>query len=123
MKPEVKDLISSLKAIKSEAEKGYENNLEQPPVLRVERIRNWQLITSPVHIQALLDHIEELEEQQKLWLEPSEEMVQAGLAEVQRVLNEWVDLGRFFGGDAEEITDDMASNMAVFTLQAMAGAK
>lgn len=120
MKPEVKDLISSLKAIKSEAEKGYENNLEQPPVLRVERIRNWQLITSPVHIQALLDHIEELEEQQKLWLQPSEEMVQAGLAEVQRVLDEWHDS---MINDLENVTDDMASDMAVFTLQAMAGAK
>lgn len=123
MKPEVKDLISSLKGIKAEAIKGFDNSLEQPVMDRVARIRNWQLITAPEHVQALLDHIEELEEQQKLWLEPSEEMVQAGLAEVQRMLDEWTDDGHFLGGDTEEITDDMASDMAVFTLQAMAGAK
>lgn len=98
MKPEVKDLISSLKKVPSEQ-------------------------VTAGQVKLLLDHIEELEEQQKLWLEPTEEMSQAGLAEVQRMLDEWADAGHFFGGDTEEITDDMASDMAVFVLQSMAGAK
>lgn len=98
MKPEVKDLISSLKKVPSEQ-------------------------VTAGQVKLLLDHIEELEEQQKLWLEPTEEMTQAGLAEVQRMLEEWADVGHFFGGDTEEITDDMASDMAVFVLQSMAGAK
>lgn len=123
MKPELKDLISSLRAIKSEAEKGFNNELSQAPVDRVQRIQAWQLITSPAHIQVLLDHIEELEEQQKLWLEPTPEMAQAGLSEVQRILDEWAEDGLLCGGDTEEVTDDMASDMAVFVLQAMAGAK
>lgn len=120
MKPELKDLISSLRAIKSEAEKGFNNELSQAPVDRVQRIQAWQLITSPSHIQVLLDRIEELEEQQKLWLEPTEEMAQAGLAEVQRTLDEWNDQ---FISIPQDVTDDMASDMAVFVLQAMAGAK
>lgn len=123
MKPEVKDLISSLKGIKAEAIKGFDNSLEQPAMDRVERIRNWQLITAPEHVQALLDHIEELEEQQKLWLEPTAEMAQAGLAEVQRMLGEWADEGILSGYEIAEITDDKASDMAVFVLQSMAGAK
>lgn len=98
MKPEVKDLISSLKKVPSEQ-------------------------VTAGQVKLLLDHIEELEEQQKLWLEPTEEMSQAGLAEVQRMLDEWAAAGHFFGGDTEEITDDMASDMAVFVLQSMAGAK
>lgn len=95
MKPEVKDLISSLKKVPSEQ-------------------------VTAGQVKLLLDHIEELEEQQKLWLEPTEEMVQAGLAEVQRILDEWHDS---MINDLENVTDDMASDMAVFTLQAMAGAK
>lgn len=53
-----------------------------------------------------------------LWTEPSEEMVQAGLAEVQRILDEWNDQ---FITIPDDVTDDMASDMAVFVLQAMAG--
>lgn len=52
-----------------------------------------------------------------LWTEPSEEMVQAGLAEVQRILDEWNDQ---FITIPDDVTDDMASDMAVFVLQAMA---
>lgn len=59
-------------------------------------------------------------EHNRLWTEPTKTMVNAGLAEVQRMLDEWADNGHFFGGDTEEITDDMASDMAVFVVQAMA---
>lgn len=53
-----------------------------------------------------------------LWTEPSEEMVQAGLAEVQRILDEWNDQ---FITIPDDVTDDMASDMVVLVLQAMAG--
>lgn len=53
-----------------------------------------------------------------LWTNPTPEMVQAGLAEVQRMLDEWSNDGVDI---PEEVTDDMASDMAVFVLQAMAG--
>lgn len=76
------------------------------------------IATCPANIAALCMSIVE---HNKLWLEPTKAMVQAGLAEVQRMLDEWADEGHFFGGDTEEITDDMASDLAVFILQAMAG--
>lgn len=116
MKPELKDLISCLKGLAPIVEDAKQH----VDTTSINQLKAWQLVTTPVHIKALLDHIEELEEQQKLWLEPTPEMTQAGLAEVQRMLDEWSD-------DCvdvpEEVTDDMASDMAVFTLQAMAGAK
>lgn len=59
-------------------------------------------------------------EHNRLWSEPTKAMTQAGLAEVQRMLDEWAENGLLYGGDAEEITDDMASDMAVFVVQAMA---
>ncbi|WAK44972.1 hypothetical protein Fifi067_00052 [Erwinia phage Fifi067] len=60
-----------------------------------------------------------MQAQQKLWLEPTPEMVQAGLAEVQRILDEWE--SDHLGWCVDDVTDDMASDMAVFVLQAMAG--
>lgn len=97
MKPEVKDLISSLKKVPSEQ-------------------------VTAGQVKLLLDHIEELEEQQKLWLEPTEEMAQAGLEEVKRILDEW-EGDCYLGSGIEDISNEMASDMAVFVLQAMAGAK
>lgn len=123
MKPEVKDLISGIKAHLTDAEAAHDFTQPMAASVAASHMKNWQMITGPAQIKALLDHIEELEEQQKLWLEPSEEMVQAGLAEVQRMLDEWADEGSLSAYDVEELTDDMASDMAVFTLQAMAGAK
>lgn len=72
----------------------------------------------PANIAALCMSIVE---HNKLWLEPTKAMVQAGLAEVQRMLDEWHDEAPYVNIDLEEITDDMASDMAVFVLQAMAG--
>lgn len=71
----------------------------------------------PANIAALCMSIVE---HNKLWLEPTKAMVQAGLAEVQRMLDEWHDEAPYVNIDLEEITDDMASDMAVFVLQAMA---
>lgn len=72
----------------------------------------------PANIAALCMSIVE---HNKLWLEPTKAMVQAGLAEVQRMLDEWHDEAPYVNIDLEEITDAMASDMAVFVLQAMAG--
>lgn len=78
----------------------------------------WRDLTGDNLVLALVSRIDQLE---KLWIEPTKDMVNTGLGEVQRMLDEWAGNGHFFGGDTEEITDDMASDMAVFTLQAMAG--
>lgn len=76
----------------------------------------------PANIAALCMCIAELVQERKLWLEPSKEMVQAGLAEVQNTLDTWADeLWESDLKDLDQITDDMASDMAVFVLQAMAG--
>lgn len=72
----------------------------------------------PANIAALCMSIVE---HNKLWLEPTKAMTQAGLAEVQRILDEWHDEAPYVNIDLEEITDDMASDMAVFVVQAMAG--
>lgn len=74
----------------------------------------------PANIASLCMCIAALAEERKLWLEPSKEMIQAGLAEVQNVLDNWEDNGPLPYGTVNDITDDMASDMAVFVLQAMA---
>lgn len=71
----------------------------------------------PANIAALCMSIVE---HNKLWLEPTKAMVQAGLAEVQRMLDEWDNHGNIMHGD-DATTDAQASDMAVFVLQAMAG--
>lgn len=74
------------------------------------------------NISALCMCIAELVKERQLWLEPSKEMVQAGLAEVQRMLDEWDDEGHIQLGYVDApVTDGMASDLAVFVLQAMAG--
>lgn len=75
----------------------------------------------PANIASLCMCIAALAEERKLWLEPSKDMIQAGLAEVQNVLDNWEDNGPLPYGTVNDITDDMASDMAVFVLQAMAG--
>lgn len=77
----------------------------------------------PANIASLCMCIAALAEERKLWLEPNKEMVQAGLAEIQRMLDEWQN-GELDGEShysVEELTDDTASDIAVFVLQAMAG--
>lgn len=75
----------------------------------------------PANIASLCMCIVALAEERKLWLEPSKEMIQAGLAEVQNTLDKWEENGPLPYGTVNDITDDMASDMAVFVLQAMAG--
>lgn len=75
----------------------------------------------PANIASLCMCIAALAEERKLWLEPSKEMIQAGLAEVQNTLDNWEENGPLPYGAVNDITDDMASDMAAFVLQAMAG--
>lgn len=72
----------------------------------------------PANIAALCMSIVE---HNRLWTEPTKAMTQAGLAEVQRMLDEWHDEAPYLNIDLEDVTDDMASDMAVFVVQAMAG--
>lgn len=74
----------------------------------------WRDLTGDNLVLALVSRIEQLE---KLWIEPTKDMVNAGLGEVQRIAEEWDETWDF---DLTEISDDQASDMAVFTLQAMA---
>ncbi len=80
------------------------------------------ILACPANIASLCMCIVALGEERKLWTEPSKEMVQAGLAEVQRMLDEWDDDGHIqLGHGNDPVSDAQASDMAVFVLQAMAG--
>ena len=75
-----------------------------------------------VAMLAMLTRLTEFEEKARLWTQPTSDMVQAGLAEVQRMLDEWDDDGHIqLGHGNDPVSGDQASDMAVFVLQAMAG--
>lgn len=114
MKPVVKDVMQSLRKLLPVAEQALSTQTMKLDE-RVTAISQWRELTSPVMISALLDRIDQLE---KLWVEPTEQMVNAGLGEVQRMLDEWE--SDHLGWCVDDVTDDQASDMAVFTLQAMA---
>lgn len=115
MKPVVKDVMHDLRKLLPVAEQALSTQTMKLDE-RVTAISQWRELTSPVMITALLDRIDQLE---KLWIEPTEQMVNAGLGEVQRMLDEWE--SDHLGWCVDDVTDDQASDMAVFTLQAMAG--
>lgn len=75
----------------------------------------WRDLTGDNLVLALVSRIDQLE---KAFTQPTPDMVQAGLAEVQRMLDEWND--EDFKVIPDDVTDDNASDMAVFVLQAMA---
>lgn len=86
--------------------------------------RLWRDLTGDNLVLALVDRIAELE---KLWLEPSDNMLNAGIAEMQNVIENLADsqfendLSDFAGHvDVENVSDANASDMVVFCLQAMA---
>lgn len=115
MKPVVKDVMHDLRKLLPVAEQALSTQTMKLDE-RVTAISQWRELTSPAMITALLDRIDQLE---KLWIEPTEQMVNAGLGEVQRMLDEWE--SDHLGWCVDDVTDDQASDMAVFTLQAMAG--
>lgn len=114
MKPVVKDVMHDLRKLLPVADQALSTQTMKLDE-RVTAISQWRELTSPAMITVLLDRIDQLE---KLWLEPNKSMVQAGLAEVQRMLDEWE--SDHLGWCVDDVTDDQASDMAVFTLQAMA---
>lgn len=83
----------------------------------------WRDLTGDNLILALVSRIDQLE---RCFTAPTPEMVQAGLAEAQRWLDEQAEdqnmRGEDTGGciDPECVSDDEASDLAVFVLQAMA---
>ena len=114
MKPVVKDVMHDLRKLLPVAEQALSTQTMKLDE-RVTAISQWRELTSPVMITVLLDRIDQLE---KLWIEPTKDMVNAGLGEVQRILDEWE--SDHLGWCVDDVTDDQASDMAVFTLQAMA---
>lgn len=122
MKPVVKDVMHDLRKLLPVAEQALSTQTMKLDE-RVTAISQWRELTSPVMITALLDRIDQLE---KLWLEPTDQMVNAGLAEIQTWLDNLNELRINQEGsngyiDPELVTDEEASDAAVFTLQAMAG--
>ena len=75
------------------------------------------ILACPANIASLCMCIAALAEERKLWLEPSKEMVLAGMAELNALLKEMYDED----GQLVEPTDDQISDAVVFILQAMAG--
>ncbi|QSJ03653.1 hypothetical protein KNV77_gp047 [Klebsiella phage vB_KpnP_P184] len=114
MKPVVKDVMHDLRKLLPVAEQALSTQTMKLDE-RVAAISQWRELTSPAMITALLDRIDQLE---KLWVEPTKDMVNAGLGEVQRMLDEWE--SDHLGWCVDDVSDDQASDMAVFTLQAMA---
>lgn len=74
----------------------------------------WRDLTGDNLVLALVQRIQQLEE---AFTTPTPDMVQAGLAEVQRIADEW---DEDWGFQLSDLSDDRASDMAVFVLQAMA---
>ena len=114
MKPVVKDVMHDLRKLLPVAEQALSTQTMKLDE-RVTAISQWRELTSPAMITVLLDRIDQLE---KLWIEPTKDMVNAGLGEVQRMLDEWE--SDHLGWCVDDVSDDQASDMAVFTLQAMA---
>lgn len=122
MKPVVKDVIHDLRKLLPVADQALSTQTMKLDE-RVTAISQWRELTSPAMVTALLDRIDQLE---KLWLEPTEQMVNAGIAEIQTWLDNLNELRINQEGsngyiDPELVTDEEASDAAVFTLQAMAG--
>ena len=122
MKPVVKDVMQKLRDMAPSYEAVLKNTHPMELDKRMVIISQWLELTTPEVITVLLDRIDQLE---KLWLEPTEQMVNAGLGEVQTWLDNLSELRINQEGsdgyiDPELVTDEEASDAAVFTLQAMA---
>ena len=117
MKPVVKDVMHDLRKLLPVADQALSTQTMKLDE-RVTAISQWRELTSPAMITVLLDRIDQLE---KLWTEPTEKMVNTGIAEVQTTLEQWIeDHWELDIKDLDQISDSAASDMAVFTLQAMA---
>lgn len=115
MKPVVKDVTNSLRTLLPVAKQALNSQIAMKLDERITAINQWRELTSPAMITVLLDRIDQLE---KLWTEPNKDMVQAGLSEIQQQLDEWESANA--GWVVDDVTDAMASDLAVFVVQAMA---
>lgn len=80
------------------------------------------IMVCKANVDALCHCIAALATESQLWIEPNPAMIQAGLAEIQNQLDEWDSEGHIqLGRGNEPVSDDQASDLAVFVLQAMAG--
>lgn len=117
MKPVLKDVMHDLRKLLPVADQALSTQTMKLDE-RVTAISQWRELTSPAMITVLLDRIDQLE---KLWTEPTEEMVNTGIAEVQTTLEQWIeDHWELDIKDLDQIPDSAASDIVVFTLQAMA---
>lgn len=71
-----------------------------------------------VAMLSMLTRLTEFEEKARLWTQPTPDMVQAGMAEVQNTMDQIARDSQ--DGDIALPTDDSASDIAVSILQAMA---
>lgn len=76
-----------------------------------------EIAVCPANIASLCMCIAALVKERDLWLEPNEQMVLSGMAELNQLLNEMYNNG----SNLEELTDEQLSDTVVFVLQAMAG--
>lgn len=101
-------------------DKTWEVQIKQPDGTEVTQVLKLEGMAQ-VAMLAMLTRLTEFEEKARLWTQPTPDMVQAGLAEVQRMLDEWDDDGHIqLGHGNDPVSDDQASDLAVFVLQAMA---
>lgn len=117
MKPAVKDLSVALRNALPSATQALSTQTMKLDE-RTGAISQWRDLTTPALVTLLLDRIDQLE---RLWTSPSEPMVTAGLGELQRALEQWKEENwELDVNDIDQLNDNDASDMAVFTLQAMA---
>lgn len=81
-----------------------------------EIVATGDILACPANIASLCMCIAALAEERKLWLEPRNEMVLAGMSELNALLKEMYDED----GQLVEPTDEQVSDTVVFVLQAMA---
>lgn len=80
-----------------------------------------EIAACPANIASLCMALVTYVKRDSCWTDPTPEMVQAGLAEQQRILDEWDAEGHIqLCHGNEPVSDDQASDAAVFIVQAMA---
>ena len=88
---------------------------EAVPLSSVSKVED--ILACPANIASLCMCIVALGEERKLWVEPNEQMVLSGMAELNQLLNDYYNEGN----NLEELSDNQLSDAVTFVLQAMAG--
>lgn len=79
-----------------------------------------EIAVCPANIASLCMALVTYVKRDACWTDPTPEMVQSGLAEAQSMLDSWVDDGTLSYGAVDDVSDNKASDLAVFVVQAMA---